>query len=68
MRCYPTLGQAGLEFSTRPKSGGLVAPAELASSIGGRGDEARDLKESVADLTLENRLPKNMTGLGGEDE
>ena len=31
--------------------------------------EARDLKECVADLTLENRLlKKSMTGLGGDDE
>jgi len=31
-------------------------------------NEARDLKECVADLTLENRLlKKSMTGLGGED-
>ena len=30
--------------------------------------EARDLKECVADLTLENRLlKKSMTGLGGDD-
>ena len=32
-------------------------------------NEARDLKECVADLTLENRLlKKSMTGLGGDDE
>ena len=31
-------------------------------------NEARDLKECVADLTLENRLlKKSMTGLGGDD-
>lgn len=32
-------------------------------------NEARDLKECVADLTLENRLlKKSMTGLGGDNE
>jgi hypothetical protein len=35
VRCYPTLDQAGLEFSPLLKSGGLVSPVEFASMIGG---------------------------------
>ena len=35
MHCYPTSDHVGLEFSAFPRSGGLVAPAEFASMIGG---------------------------------
>lgn len=35
LHCYPTLDHAGLEFSALLASGGLVAPAEFASRIGG---------------------------------
>lgn len=35
LHCYPTLDHSGLEFSAFLGSGGLVAPAEFASKIGG---------------------------------
>ncbi len=35
MLCYPISDHAGLEFSALLRSGGLVAPAEFASMIGG---------------------------------
>jgi hypothetical protein len=33
--CYPSLDHLDLEFSALLRSGGLVAPAEFASKIGG---------------------------------
>jgi transposase len=48
---------------------GDTARAATSDEVKGLRREARDLKEVVADLTLENRLlKKSMIGDGGDDE
>ena len=65
---YYTWSKEFMEAGKR-RLAGDTARAATTDEVKGLRREARDLKECVADLTLENRLlKKSMTGLGGDDE
>ena len=64
---YYTWSKEFMEAGKR-RLAGDTARAATADEVKDLRREARDLKECVADLTLENRLlKKSMTGLGGDD-
>ena len=65
---YYTWSKEFMEAGKR-RLAGDTARAATTDEVKDLRREARDLKECVADLTLENRLlKKSMTGLGGDDE
>jgi len=65
---YYTWSKEFMEAGKR-RLAGDTARAATSDEVKDLRREARDLKEVVADLTLENRLLKrSMTGLGGDDE
>ena len=65
---YYTWSKEFMEAGKR-RLAGDTARAATSDEVKDLRREARDLKEVVADLTLENRLlKKSMTGLGGDDE
>ena len=65
---YCTWSKEFMEAGKR-RLAGDTARAATTDEVKDLRREARDLKECVADLTLENRLlKKSMTGLGGDDE
>lgn len=64
---YYTWSKEFMEAGKR-RLAGDTARAATTDEVKDLRNEARDLKECVADLTLENRLlKKSMTGLGGDD-
>lgn len=64
---YYTWSKEFMEAGKR-RLAGDTARAATSDEVKDLRSEARDLKECVADLTLENRLlKKSMTGLGGDD-
>ena len=64
---YYTWSKEFMEAGKRRLAGDTARPATT-DEVKDLRNEARDLKECVADLTLENRLlKKSMTGLGGDD-
>ena len=64
---YYTWSKEFMEAGKR-RLAGDTARAATTDEVKDLRREARDLKECVADLTLENRLlKKSMTGLGGDD-
>lgn len=65
---YYTWSKEFMEAGKR-RLAGDTARAATTDEVKDLRREARDLKECVADLTLENRLlKKSMTGLGGDEE
>ena len=65
---YYTWSKEFMEAGKR-RLAGDTARAATTDEVKDLRREARDLKECVADLTLENRLlKKSMTGHGGDDE
>lgn len=65
---YYTWSKEFMEAGKR-RLAGDTARAATTDEVKDLRREARDLKECVADLTLENRLlKKSMAGLGGDDE
>ena len=65
---YYTWSKEFMEAGKR-RLAGDTARAATTDEVKDLRNEARDLKECVADLTLENRLlKKSMTGLGGDEE
>ena len=65
---YYTWSKEFMEAGKR-RLAGDTARAATTDEVKGLRREARDLKECVADLTLENRLlKKSMTGLGADEE
>ncbi len=65
---YYTWSKEFMEAGKR-RLAGDTARAATTDEVKDLRSEARDLKECVADLTLENRLlKKSMTGLGGDEE